>query len=281
MWDMEPRKVLVGIESEDCDASLHYAVAEAMRRGCGIHLVHVARPSLFSSCALDDIALVDDELRRTDQMVLAAAEARVHALLDELAPEDDRLSVSTELTHGPVVAMMSSLSRHASRLVLEHRRAGPVGAAGPLSVTADLVVVAHCPVVVVQPGWRRGADAQGTVVVGVEDLRRADPLVCAADHEALRRGARLRVVMAAGAEAVGSAQHELPATVSDAELVVEVGDPADVLLAQAEKAELLVVGRHHRPHLVGTPLGRTVGHLLRHCVVPLLLVDRATGETEG
>ena len=269
MWDMEPRKVLVGVESEDCDAVLQYAVAEARRRGCGVHLAHVARPSVLSSCVLDDLALVDDELRRTDQLVLAAAEARVHVLLDELAPEDDRLSVSTELTHGPAVPMMSSLSRHASLLVLEHRRA------------AALVVVAHCPVVVVQPGWRLGTDAQGTVVVGIEDLRRAGALLSAADHEALRRGARLRVVTVVPPDSVGSAEPDLPATESAAELVVEAGDAADVLLAQAEKAELLVIGRHQRRHLVGRASGRTVGQLLRHCSVPLLLVDRAAGETEG
>src|SRR5262245_24566845 len=248
MWDIEPRKVLVGVESDDCEAALQYAVAEARRRGCGIHLVHVARPALFSSCALDDIALVGDELRRTDQLVLAAAEERVRALLEEQAPEDDRLSVSTELSHGPVVATMASLSRHASRLVVEHRRTGPAGGV-PLSVTADLVVVAQCPVVVVHPEWRPGTDAQGTVIVGVEDAGRAGSVVAAADREAVRRGARLRVVTVPGSDA------------------------ADVLLAEAEKAELLVVGRHRRRHVIGAPLGHTARHLLGHCEVPLLLVE--------
>jgi nucleotide-binding universal stress UspA family protein len=253
MWDIEPRKVLVGIESGDCEAALQYAVAEARRRGCGIHLVHVARPTLFSSCALDDVALVGDELRRTDQLVLAAAEARVHALLDEQAPQNE-LSVSTELSHGPVVTMLSSLSRHASRLVLEHRRTGPAGDAVPLSVTADLAVVAHCPVVVVHPGWRPGTGAQGTVVVGVEDPSRDGALVSTADHEAVRRGARVRVVTVTGRDA------------------------ADVLLAEAEKAELLVVGRHRRRHLHGTALGHTVRQLLGHCEVPLLLADPSEAE---
>jgi len=281
MWDMEPRKVLVGVESRDCDAALQYAVAEARRRGCGIHLVHVARPALFSSCALDDISVVDDELRRTDQMVLAAAQARVHALLEEQAALDDRLSVSSELSHGPVVAMMSSLSRHASRLVLEHRRTGALGDALPLSVTADLTVVAQCPVVVVHPGWRPGTGPQGTVVVGVEDLRRAGPLVTAADHEAVLRGAQLRVVRVASPDVAGAAEPWSFVTQSDAELVLETGDPADVLLAQAEKAELLVVGRHHRRHVVSTTLGHTLRQLLRRCEAPLLLVDPAASEGEG
>jgi nucleotide-binding universal stress UspA family protein len=276
MWDIEPRKVLVGVESDGCEAALQYAAAEARRRGCGIHLAHVARPSLFSACALDDVALVDDELRRTDQLVLAAAEARVRAILCEPAPEDEEISVSTELTHGPVVAMMSSLSRHAARLVLEHRRTGPAGHTVPLSVTADLAVVAHCPVVVVHPGWRPGGVSEGTVVVGIGDLE-AGPLLSAADDEAVRRGAQLRVVTAVQRSARGT-EPELPPTRADGELVVEVGDPADVLLAQAEKAELLVVGRHRRRRPVGAPLGHTVRQLLGRCEVPLLLVDPAAGE---
>jgi nucleotide-binding universal stress UspA family protein len=273
MWDMEPRKVLVGIESVDCEAALQYAVGEARRRGCGIHLAHVARPSLFSSCALDDIALVDDELRRTDQMVLAAAESRLRALLREQAPADDRLSVSTELSHGSVVAMMSSLSRHAARLVLEHRRGGRAGDAVPLSVTAALAVAARCPVVVVHPGWRSGTDAQGTVVAGLGDPRGAGAVVAAADEEAMHRGARLRFVMAVDGDAPRAPEVELPATESPASLVVAAGDPADVLTAQAEKAELLVVGRHPRRQVVGTPLGHTVRQLLARCETPLLLVE--------
>ena len=280
MWDVKPRKVLVGIESDECEAALQYAVAEARRRGCGIHLAHVARPALFSSCALDDIALVDDELRRTDQMTLAAAESRTLALLEQKTAVDDRLSVSTELTHGPVVAMMSSLSRHASRLVLEHHRTGPGGHAVPQSVTADLAVVSQCPVVVVHRGWRPGIGARGLVVVGVEDLRQAGSLVTAADREAVRRGARLRVVMATADDGVSATAPGLPATESDSELVVEVGDPARVLVAEAEKAELLVVGRHQRRHVVGTSLGHTIRQLLGHCEVPLLLVDPAVAETD-
>ena len=134
MWDMEPRKVLVGVDTSSREAALQYAVAEARRRGCGIHLVHVARPVL-ASCALDDIALVEGELRETSQLLLASAADRTQELLDELAPDDDRLSVSTELTHGSVVAALQSLSWHAGLLVLEHHGMGPDGETPTLSVT--------------------------------------------------------------------------------------------------------------------------------------------------
>src|SRR4029078_5011072 len=98
MWDMEPRKVLVGVETADCEAALRYAVEDAARRRCGIHLAHVAHPALAAGGARDESALVEGQLRHVDEMVLAAAQARVELLLRERAPEDDELTVSTELT---------------------------------------------------------------------------------------------------------------------------------------------------------------------------------------
>ena len=63
MWDMEPRKILVAVDS-DCDSALQYAVAEALRRGCGIHVTRVDRPAIWSSYVLDEVSLVEGELRR-------------------------------------------------------------------------------------------------------------------------------------------------------------------------------------------------------------------------
>ena len=61
MWDMEPRKILVAVDS-DCDSALQYAVAEALRRGCGIHVTRVDRPAIWSSYVLDEVSLVEGEL---------------------------------------------------------------------------------------------------------------------------------------------------------------------------------------------------------------------------
>ena len=83
MWDMEPRKVLVGVDRSDSEAALQYAVVEAIRRGCGIHVVHVARP--VPASGMVDIALVEGELRETSQLLLATSTARAQELIDELA----------------------------------------------------------------------------------------------------------------------------------------------------------------------------------------------------
>lgn len=280
MWDMEPRKILVAVDSA-CDSALQYAVAEALRRGCGIHVARVDRPAIWSSYVLDEVSLVESELRRPGASLLAAAAARVEALLDQEAPDDERLSVSTELIHGSVVAALQALSRHACLVVLEHHGMGPAGETSTLSVTAGLAAAAHCPVVAVPDSWHPETDDVGTVVVGVEDPARDRALLETALHEAARRGARLRIVRAPvdsgnrSTELIDLGEHDVPVDV-----VVQPGSAAQVLLEHAAHCDLVVAGRHHRKHVVGAPLGRTVRELLRHSPVPVLVVDPVVGDNE-
>ena len=297
MWDMNPPKVLVGVEDVGCEAALRYAVAEAVRRGCGIHLLHVARPSNRAACALDDLVMVDDELRTLGETVLAEAAVRAEHLLDELAREDDRLSVSTELTEGSVVRALDELSRHACLLVLQHAGMGPNGETPTLSVTAGVAATAHCPVVAVPAGWLPSPEPPRPVVVGVDVTRHSVPLVRAALHEAARRGTELRAVHVwrtardsatePRAEVADRLRTRLGEVVDEAraaapdvavELAVEAGIAGDVLRDHSRSCDLVVVGRHHRKHSIGAPLGRTVRELLRWSRVPVLVVDPQRGD---
>ena len=65
MFDIDPPKVLVGVaEDVQADGVLDFAVNEARRRGCGIHVVHVMQPSHVPSY-VDSVELVDGELRKS------------------------------------------------------------------------------------------------------------------------------------------------------------------------------------------------------------------------
>jgi nucleotide-binding universal stress UspA family protein len=278
MWDMEPRKILVAVDSTGSEAALRYAVAEARRRGCGIHVVHVDRIVIWSN-VVDEVSLVEGELRHPGALVLAAAAASVERMLDEQAPDDGRLSVSTELTHGSVVSAIEALSRHACLAVLEHAGMGDTGETPTLSVTAGVAAAAHCPVVSVPPRWCPGSDEVQTVVVGVEDPARDTALVEAALHEAQRRSARLLVVRA---PADGAPRQPDVLDVGDTEVEVDVvvqsGPAAQVLLERSAHCALVVAGRHHRKHVVGAPLGRTVRELLRQSPAPVMVVDPVMGD---
>jgi nucleotide-binding universal stress UspA family protein len=285
MWDMNPRKILVGVEDSGCEAALRYAVAEALRRGCGVHLVHVAGPG-----AREDVALLEGELRRFGEAVLAEAAHRTEHLLLERAKDDEPLPVSTELTHGTVIASLAALSAHACMVVLQHHGMGPAGETPTLSVTAGVAARADCPVVAVPAGWQ-ATSLNGVVVAGVDVAAPSVPLVEAALQEAARRGARLRVVHAWRpdrdesrvtnvehrallelrlADIVAEA-HPVAAAV-EVDVVLEPGPIGHVLREQAIGADLVVVGRHHRRRAIGLPLGRTARELFRWSEVPVLVV---------
>ena len=104
-------------------------------------------------------------------------------------------------------------------------------------------------------------------------------LLEAALHEAARRGARLRIVRAPD-KASGGPHDVIDLSETDVpvDVVVQPGPAAQVLLEHAARCDLVIAGRHHRKHLVGAPLGRTVRELLRHCPVPVMVLDPVVGD---
>lgn len=269
MWDTDRPQVLLGLDRRGCEAALEYAVPDALRRGCGVHLVHVTRPAGWWSCVVDDVVMEEGELRRVGQMLLGDAAGRAQSLLDEQSPDPDATVVSSELSHGSVVGVLQSLSKRASVVVLQHHGVGPNGDSPSLSVTAGVAAVAHCPVVAVPDRWR--PSAADDVVAAVKDPLRDRAVLEAARDEADRRGARLRVLQ------VVRVADAAPSLFAGADVPVEVvehdGPVAEVLAEYAGACGLMVVGRHHRKHVIGAPLGRVARDLLRHCEAPVMVLD--------
>lgn len=274
MWDSEPRKVLVGIDPHGCEAALQYAVPEAIRRGTGLHLLHVERPVGWWSCVPDDLRLDEHDLRRAGQRLLGQTAARTKALVVELGADPDDVGVSSELSHGSAVAALESLSGHASLMVLQHHGAGPRGDTPTMSVTAGVAAVSHCPVVAVPDRWRPDPRASG-VLAAVEHPVRDHVVAEAALQEATRRGVGLRVVQVVRDEPPPSL---FPVVGLEVEVLLRpAGHVAEALTELSEGSLLLVVGRHHRGPDVGAPLGATVRDLLRRSQVPMLIVAASTG----
>jgi nucleotide-binding universal stress UspA family protein len=269
MWDSEPSKVLVGIDPHGCEAALQYAVREAIRRGTGLHLLHVERPVGWWACVPDDLRLDEHDLRRVGQRLLGEAAARAKELIWELGTDPHDVGVSSELSHGSGLAVLETLSRHACVLVLQHHVTGPRGDTPTMSVTAGLAAMASCPVVAVPDLWRPDPAAT-EVLAAVEDPVRDNLVVEAARREATRRESDLSVVQVVRAE---QPPVLFPVAGIEVEVIVRpAGQVADALAVRSEKSGLLVGGRHHRGADVGAPLGITVRELLRCCQVPMLVV---------
>lgn len=264
MWDLEPRKILVVVSSADCWALLRLAAAEARTRGCGIHLLHVSE--LQHDDATTPGALVlhcwESQLRGTS--ILRDARATMEHVLVR-----DRLSITTELVHGPLLTTVVARSRRACLVVMQH------GAAGSgrsdrfvaFAVAEGVAAQAHAPVISIPPVWHAGSAHRGVVSVGVDSVTTSSGVLRVARDQAARLGTRLRVVHAASSDD--------PAVMSDA---VAVSAPAvAALIEQSRTSMLLVIGRGHprvpvRPRLEPVALA-----VLRWSLAPVLVVDTGPG----
>jgi nucleotide-binding universal stress UspA family protein len=242
MWDLEPRRILVGIEKDDSDAALAYAAREARMRRCGVHLMHVVPMVVGGVTPPEKLDLINGELHDHARRVVGDAAVTLEHLLD-----GEDLPVSTEICHGPVVPTLVDQSRHAALVVVQHRGMGPDGHPPVLSVTTGLAGHAHAPVVAVPDAWRvpeSGPRRSVTVVLGPNGS--GDPLVDAAADQAVLLGATLRIV------------HD---------------ETVDELLDRASETALYVVGRRHPRWRLGAHLDHPAHVLLRHSPVPVMVLD--------
>jgi len=265
MLDSTPKQILVAVETAACDAALELAAVEARSRRCGVRLVHVMQPVLAGGYRLlDDVA------------------ARLERLLG-----DDDLPVSTEVCQGAVVPTLVSESIDACLVVVQHRGMGAEGATPMLSVTNGVAARAHAPVIAVPSLWVHQPDVAPVLSVGVENAAVSHEVVRVAIDEAERRGARLRLVHGLGvspsadadlteAEADVSAEYagltdRRPGVLT--EVLVAEARPVQLLLDQADRATMLVVGRRHPRLPVAAHLGSVARTVLRWSPVPVMVVD--------
>lgn len=251
--------VMVAVSADGCDAAVRFAVAEAVRGGGGLHVVHVL-----------DIAAGSPT--RAAQVCLQAVErAR------DLVGED--ITVSSEIFHGDLVAGLVALSRRARLIVLQRIDRGR-RRTNPRPTCVQLASRAAVPVLCVPSRWTGGAT--GTVTVGVDATDACVPLVRQGLLEAAARDTRLRIVHVDLLSGAGSPAADIRRALADActgleEVPVDVdvlrgGSPAAALLLASESSELLVLGRHHplAPH--GSRLGAVARRVMRDASCPALLV---------
>lgn len=291
MWDMTPAKILVAVESADCDAALGLAAAEARKRHCGVHLIHVNQPTYGGAGALDTMVVVTGQLQRVGAMVLADASAKLEHLLI-----DDDLTVSTELCHGAVVPTLVAESIHACVVIMQHRGVAPEGDLRVMSIVHGVATRAYVPVIAVPSTWRPRAEAVPVISVGVEDVSTSAQVVRVALEEADRSDARLRLVHAHPPLRTGDAtldhmathreslriKGQLAAQYADllggfpgvaTDIVVATGSPTEVLLDQAQHSAMLVVGRRHPGLPTVSHLGPVARATLRWSPIPVMIAD--------
>ncbi|MFJ3788391.1 universal stress protein [Kitasatospora sp. NPDC090091] len=295
--------VVVGIDgSAQSAAAAEWAAREALRRGLGLRMVHVAGTEA-------------DALER-DLGGGSAVPEPVAVIRDRIAAVSPGLDVSCEIRPGSPADDLAAVGRRAELLVVGSRGLG--GFTGLLvgSVGLRTAARAGCPVVLVRAGadglggaeGRGRADgmggAPGDVVVGVEGDRPCDAVLAFAFRHAADTGAVLRAVESrnvphggpyvteapvgqreirdslAAAEqlrlqdALDRWREKYPEVRTEAELYP--GSPAGALVAASRSASLLVLGRRTPKHTLGAPrLGAVTQSVLHHAHSPVAVVPHA------
>ena len=292
MLDIEPHKVMVCVSpDEDSAAALDFAVVEAGRRECGVHLALAVRPRWIGQGTVSELTTVDGEWRKRGTDFLIECARKVSA---QLGPD---LPVSTEITHGVVVPALVEITENAALVVLQHHRMDRPHHVPTLSVTNGVAARAHAPVVAVPDRWRENEHESGVIVVGVEDAPSSEQVATWAFEEAQRLGCPVRLVRSwffshlFDAEVFfGQAELVQSAAVREvmrrdfapllkrfpevaAELVAMHGPPVEVLVGQSHRARRVVVGRHEPMLPLGSHLGPVCRAVLGRATCPVVVVD--------
>lgn len=282
---MAARPVVVGVDgSADSELAVRWAVAEARRTGCPLHLVHTV-PRLLGK--QPDPAERDQ--RAAADLALATAR-RLAADAPQLHVSVQRVEVMGLAAGQPLVES----SQDAGLLVVGAVGHGRVTGALLGSVSQLVAREAHCPVVVV----RETADAAASrVVVGFDGSAQSERALTFALDRASSEGAVTAVHAVAGLtmhdsgvmwplsrESVrreGLAEVELHEALQpwrdkypEVRLLSEVvpGRPGRVLAAASEHAALVVVGTRGRGAATGMLLGSVSQAVLHRAHCPVAVV---------
>jgi nucleotide-binding universal stress UspA family protein len=154
------------------------------------------------------------------------------------------------------------------------------------SVSLAVAGRADCPTIVVRGDREQREGRFGCVLVGVDGTEQGAAAVSFAFQEAQRRDCEVRAVHAwhGGPEDQRIAQdvvEEVLAPAVAAHPAVRVSretveaSARQVLLREAETADLLLVGAHHRTGTIGLHLGLTSHALLHHAPCPVGVIPQS------
>ena len=260
--------VVVAVSADGFGAGIRFGVAEAVRVGGALHVVHVVDREAASVAQAARVCL------------LAVERAR-----DLLGPQ---VPVTSEVFYGDLIDGLVELSRQARLVVLQRHGAGGQHT-DPRATSAKVASRAAVPVVCVPRDWN--GHGSGTVTVGVDDTLDCVPLLREALAAARSRSARLRVVHVELSSddcnsemEIKSALAEADSGVEDVEVSITItagGTPLVALMQAMETSELLVIGRHHPLIPRGSRLGPVARRLVREASCPVLLLTPAASTSSA
>ncbi|GAB3134420.1 universal stress protein [Tsukamurella serpentis] len=287
--------ILVGMDGSGAgDQALRWAAQEADRRAVSLMIVNVSDVVGLGHIPASTVAegmSVFERIDATGRRVLDGAEQRVNQHFPTVRTVTVRKS-------GAPAAVLAELGADALLTVVWATGLGGFGEFFLGSVAMSLVTDCHCPVAVVRSNRDGQVPASGPVVLGVDAGDSSEAAVAWAFDEAARRGAPLLAVHAWSASLDAYAQMYSTATGIDWEAEAQAeearfaqrlagwqekypdvsvirelraGKPADVVLGDAQNAQLVVVGSRGHGNVTGLMFGSVSRALIHHAPCPVLV----------
>ena len=291
MSEQSPKPVVVAVGNDPVDSALEYAGAEALRQGCGLHVLH----AIHVTPTGPELVLLDfAEIEQIGHATVHAAMERAEDLLQ------GRVPLTSSLVRGPVVQSILEATEDARLVVLQRRDLSRMIRTVTRSTSSGVAAHAHVPVVSVPTGWSESnhdGGLQQVVTVGVDIPERSAAVLAVAAGAARSRGARLHMlhtwwfpsvyddIIMSRVENDAWAEHAreeiqgvldgLGDVVADLPVEVEArhAHPADALIDAGRDSVLLVVGRHDPLVPVGSHLGPVARAVLREATCPVMLAN--------
>jgi nucleotide-binding universal stress UspA family protein len=282
--------VVVGLEdSKSGWSALEWAAAYAGPDAAEFVLVH-AYPDIagLPRCAWGDL---DRELTAEAKSLASKAGS---FLRDTAGPV---VVTKVVVPHAPV-PLLRDRSEGAWMVVVGRREPGGVLSKLVGSTSYSLAEHAAAPVVVVPESWTVQGRLALPVYVGLNGLDDDAAVSFAADlarlHGAPLIGVRVLPLtfvddqVAPGDRERWLQEHRMGLQSSvrdgldgleldtDVEIEIELGRPADALLARADRAGVVVIGGRPRQRILPTPLGAISRTLLRHAACPVAIAHSLT-----
>lgn len=290
MDETNPHPIVVAVGGDVGEAALAFAAEEAVRAGCGVHLLHVAPAFVHDA---ESILVTSDEVQEMGRRALNQSLEHARKVLSPQTP------LTSDLAVGLVVGSLCEATREARMVVVQHRDLSRARRLVSRSVTNGLGAHARVPIVSVPSTWspRRAPGQEARVTVGVDVPVRSERVLRAAVAAARSRGATLHAlhawrlagiyegVVVARTQAeewaeqasadVRAALEEIGAEAAGVPFTVEThhGSPAEALVGASGGSDLLVVGRHDPLVPMGSHLGPVARGVLHEARCPVLLVD--------
>ncbi|MGW5418666.1 universal stress protein [Streptomyces sp. NPDC003943] len=287
-------QVTIGLDgSEESITAAHWATREAVLREVPLRLVHVGE---WPDAPEIPVSYARDALDRAESLLADTAK--------RARKEYPDLEVITEYARGRAAEVLTAAANESDLTVLGSRGLGGVLGFVVGSVSLAVVGAARQPITLVRAGSRAGGERRtppgGEIVVGVDIHHPCDTLLGFAFTEAARTGLPLRFLHSwtvpasygyAATVDPGIGEELGDRLLEGLDDLLEpwrkrydgvavkaravVGSAAYQLVAAAQDADLVIVGRRTRKVPVGPHLGHVAHAVIHHSPAPVAVVPLA------